>query len=226
MMYYMDKIRLMMVYVELKIEHLVKLMSRCLKLYKKMDQFIKIFKMIEHIEETEKRNLFDLNLQKRLFVLIQLHLKENPILPVQFIYKNRNVLEELKQDVRSKGVEVKDDPIHSERRGQRYERQSSISGIIINSDSSVTSPRQQSPKKRDRDIVEDESILSQPSISMSMPGDQSTFLIGEKTKGLLTSQDYNESIHTQPENNRSRQLSVQFGQKIEYSDTSEEDNQD
>ena len=82
MMYYFDKIRLENVDVELRISHLLKLMSRCLKLYKKMDQFIKIFKLIERKEESDKRDLKDETLNKRLFVLLQLHLKENPILPI------------------------------------------------------------------------------------------------------------------------------------------------
>lgn len=55
MMYYMDKIRLMMVDVELKLGDLIKLMSRCVKLYKKMDQFVKIFKLIEKKDESDRK---------------------------------------------------------------------------------------------------------------------------------------------------------------------------
>lgn len=179
----MDKIKLMMVDVDLQIQDLVKLMSRCIKLYKKMDQFIKIFKLIEQKEVTEKRNLEDVTLNKRLFVLIQLHLKENPILPVQFIYKNKNVLEDLKEELKSKGVEVNDDPIHSERRGTRYERQNSASGIIVNSECSIRSPRSAvMPISPDRVVGENESIYSKGSFQVN--GDQST-MMGEKTKALL-----------------------------------------
>ena len=134
MMYYMDKIRLMMVDEELKVEHLIKLMSRCIKLYKKMDQFIKIFKMIERKEELEKKDQPDVILNKRLYVLIQLHLKENPIMPVQFIYKSANILEQLKQELIAQGVHIDDQPIHSPNRGSRYEKQTSDTGVIINSE--------------------------------------------------------------------------------------------
>lgn len=122
MMYYMDKIRLMMVDEELKIAHLIKLMSRCLKLYKKMDQFTKIFKLIERKEELDRKNQPDVVLNKRLYVLIQLHLKENPIMPVQFIFKSKNILEELKEELINMGVRIDAQPIHSPHRGQRYER--------------------------------------------------------------------------------------------------------
>lgn len=134
MMYFMDKIRLMMVDVELKIEHIVKIMSRCLKLYKKMDQFIKIFQMIEKKEECDRRDQRDVVLNKRLYVLIQLHLKENPILPIQFIYKSKNILEELKQELISMGVQINDHPIHNPTRSSRYLKQASDSGIIVHSD--------------------------------------------------------------------------------------------
>ena len=99
MMYYMEKIRLMHVDVELKIHHLLKLMSRCLKLYKKIDQFVKIFKLIDKKDESDRKEVKeerDVILSKRLYVLIQLHLKENPIMPVQFIYRSKNILEDLK----------------------------------------------------------------------------------------------------------------------------------
>lgn len=122
MMFYFDKIRLMMVDEELKIEHLVKLMSRCLKLYKKMDQFIKIFTMIEKKEEADRVGQPDMVLNKRLYVLIQLHLKENPVMPIQFIYKSMNILEHLKADLINMGVVISDMPIHSPNRGPRYDK--------------------------------------------------------------------------------------------------------
>ena len=43
-------------------------------------------------------------------------------MPVQFIYKSKNVLEDLKLELVKSGVEVADDPIHSPRRGTRYDR--------------------------------------------------------------------------------------------------------
>lgn len=66
--------------------------------------------------------------------MIQLQLKENPILPIQFIYKSRNILEELKQELISKGVEINDQPIRSPSRSPRYKKQGSDSGIFMNTD--------------------------------------------------------------------------------------------
>jgi len=46
MMYYWEKVRLMFIDQEPTVAQLQKLMSRCVKLYTKIDSFIKIFKMI------------------------------------------------------------------------------------------------------------------------------------------------------------------------------------
>ena len=50
MMYFLERIRLMFVDQEPTLMQLQKLMSRCLKLYQKIDTFIKIFKLIERKE--------------------------------------------------------------------------------------------------------------------------------------------------------------------------------
>lgn len=53
MMYYWEKIRLMFVDIEPTIVQLQKLMSRCLKLYGKIDAFMKIFRLIQKKEVSE-----------------------------------------------------------------------------------------------------------------------------------------------------------------------------
>ena len=50
MMYYLEKIRLIFVDEEPTIQHLTKLMTRCLKLYESINQFIKAFKLIQKKE--------------------------------------------------------------------------------------------------------------------------------------------------------------------------------
>jgi len=54
MMYYWEKVRLMFVDVTPTLVHLQKIMSRCLKLYRKIDTFIKIFKLIQKKEQQDE----------------------------------------------------------------------------------------------------------------------------------------------------------------------------
>lgn len=53
MMYYLEKIRLIFVDEEPTIGHVTKLMTRCLKLYESINQFIQAFKLIQ------KKELYD-----------------------------------------------------------------------------------------------------------------------------------------------------------------------
>lgn len=82
MMYYWEKVRLMFIDQEATIIQLQKLMSRCLKLYQKIDSFIKIFKMLAKKERLDERGEKDPILNKRILVTVKLLQKENPILPL------------------------------------------------------------------------------------------------------------------------------------------------
>ena len=89
---------------------LEKIMSRCLKLYGMIDDFMKIFKLIQVKErmdtmiesdiaipdakEERKRQL----LIKRITVAIWLLLRENPFLPFSFNFKGRCLLMSLKAE--------------------------------------------------------------------------------------------------------------------------------
>jgi len=106
MMYYYEKLKAQIQKLEApdkrpSVVHLEKLMSRCLKLHNTIDSFMKIFKLIKKKERrdqekelcleemreiTEKEAKQDKVLNKRLTVAICLHLRENPVLPLQFIF--------------------------------------------------------------------------------------------------------------------------------------------
>ena len=113
MMYYLEKIRLMFADQEPTVGQLAKIMSRCLKLYQQMDQFIKIFKLIDKKEKFDLQGKQDATLIKRLRVTIKLLLKENPVLPVTFIYKGSCLLEALRKEQKALGIEEEEEPIHS-----------------------------------------------------------------------------------------------------------------
>ena len=69
---------------------LEKLMSRCIKLYKTIDQFIDIFKLISKKERLETKSApTDEHLEERLKTAINLLSSENPILPSDFKFKGR-----------------------------------------------------------------------------------------------------------------------------------------
>ena len=63
MMYYWEKVRLMFIDQEPTVVQLQKLMSRCLKLYNKIDSFIKIFKLIAKKEVSVIYSMFSIDLE-------------------------------------------------------------------------------------------------------------------------------------------------------------------
>ena len=109
-MYFFEKIKLSFKEFEEpgnrpNIVHLEKIMTRCLKLYQMIDNFMKIFKLIKTKEKIDERlegksgpqwEKEERNRQvliKRLTVSIWLLLKENPVLPLSFKYKGNCLLE-------------------------------------------------------------------------------------------------------------------------------------
>ena len=115
MMYFFEKIKLSFKEFEQpgnrpNIVHLEKIMTRCLKLYQMIDNFMKIFKLIKTKEsldsrlegksgpQWEKEERKRQVLIKRLTVSIWLLLKENPVLPLSFKYKGSCLLEQLKKE--------------------------------------------------------------------------------------------------------------------------------
>lgn len=109
MMYYWEKVRLMFIDQEPTVVQLQKLMSRCLKLYNKIDSFIKIFKMIAKQENLEEKGVKDPILSKRILVNIKLLQKENPVLPLTFNYKGHCIKEKIKRELRELGHSIADD---------------------------------------------------------------------------------------------------------------------
>ena len=103
MMYYWEKIRLMFVDVDPTLVILQKLMSRCLKLYRKIDSFIKIFKLIQKKEHLDGINQPSLSILQRLKVTIKLLLKENPILPPAFNFKGLDLMSVIRKEMKLMG---------------------------------------------------------------------------------------------------------------------------
>ena len=87
MQYYLEKVRLMFADIEPTVSQLAKIMSRCMKMYQQMDQFIRIFKLIDKNNKLIIMGKKDKTLIKRLIVTIKLLLKEHPVLPVSFVFK-------------------------------------------------------------------------------------------------------------------------------------------
>mmetsp|Transcript_5194 Transcript_5194/g.8025 ORF Transcript_5194/g.8025 Transcript_5194/m.8025 type:complete len:136 (+) Transcript_5194:4610-5017(+) len=106
MMYYWEKVRLMFVDLDPTLVHLQKLMSRCLKLYRKIDSFIKIFKLIQKKEAFDELGQQNLTILQRLRITIKLLLKENPILPNQFNFKGIDLLDAIKKEQKMLGVDT------------------------------------------------------------------------------------------------------------------------
>lgn len=106
MMYYWEKVRLMFIDETPTIGQVQKLMSRCLKLYLKIDAFIKIFKLIQMKEKQDAKGKKDPILIKRLYTQIKMLLKENPILPYAFNYKGSCLLEILIREQKELGLQL------------------------------------------------------------------------------------------------------------------------
>ena len=127
MMYYWEKVRLMFIDETPTIGQVQKLMSRCLKLYLKIDAFIKIFKLIQMkevstslyftktilfnhfpycVQKQDAKGKKDPILIKRLYTQIKCLLKENPILPYAFNYKGSCLLEILIREQKELGLQL------------------------------------------------------------------------------------------------------------------------
>lgn len=115
MMYFFHKLRLQFEVYEQpgkrpSLMALEKIMNRCFKLYNMIDDFMKIYKLIElkekmmaarlnsDIEPSEKEERKYQVLIKRLSVAIVLIIKENPVLPVSFKFAGGCLLERLKAE--------------------------------------------------------------------------------------------------------------------------------
>lgn len=115
MMYFFHKLRLQFEVYEQpgkrpSLMALEKIMNRCFKLYNMIDDFMKIYKLIElkekmmaarlnsDIEPSDKEERKYQVLIKRLSVAIVLIIKENPVLPVSFKFAGGCLLERLKAE--------------------------------------------------------------------------------------------------------------------------------
>ena len=108
LMYYFERLKNYFLDKQATHEHLAKLIRRCLKLYAMIDDLTKIFKLITQKQTATKKLQGQPNnkqhrgeealLRERLMVSIKLLLKENPVLPTAFKFRNQCLVEQLKRE--------------------------------------------------------------------------------------------------------------------------------
>lgn len=107
------------------IEELSRLMSRILKLYTLIDQIMKIFELVQKTERVQRANKkegqdetpkVDTKLAQRMVTGIKLLIKENPILPMSFTFKGKDILRQAQEQIAAHTAEAKKRRLEADQR--------------------------------------------------------------------------------------------------------------